>query len=438
MCRIGFAIGLLSAIPLMLSTAAGADLKQYVRRPDESYAYRVVGTHPVGPTTAYLVRMTSQTWRGIEWKHWLSLLVPERITRPDQAVLMVVGGDNGDGMPDHESTEARLLAQAAHQSGSIVAVLQQVPNQPLFDGLREDNLISYTFARFLESGEADWPALLPMVKSAVRAMDTVQAVAEQRLNQTISRFVVSGASKRGWTTWLTAAADPRVGAIAPMVIDMLNVGPQMRRQLETYGTYSRMIREYEQRGVIQRMNTPRGRRLAAIVDPFRYRDALRMPKLVVLGTNDPYWTVDAANLYFSQLHEPAQLHYAPNAGHGLSPEIAPTLLRFFRDALSDEPLPEIRWHRRDEGSLVVQWDGPGAAATLWQAHSPDRDFRRVQWRATPLSGAGRVEVNPLAPDDGWLACFVQVTFHGEPSYTLSTTMIVLPETFPHEPPQRDE
>ena len=49
-----------------------------------------------------------------------------------------------------------------------------------------------------------WPALLPMVKSAVRAMDTVQkhlsSLDTGALN--IKHFVISGGSKRGWTTWM--------------------------------------------------------------------------------------------------------------------------------------------------------------------------------------------------------------------------------------------
>ena len=66
--------------------------------------------------------------------------------------------------------------------------------------------------------------LLPMAKSAVRAMDAVQAVAKEGASD-VERFMVPGASKRGWTTWLTGAVDDRVAAIAPMVIDTLNSRP---------------------------------------------------------------------------------------------------------------------------------------------------------------------------------------------------------------------
>src|SRR5256885_15668223 len=96
-----------------------------------------------------------------------------------------------------------------------------IPNQPLtFTGDRprsEDDFIAYTWDHFLRTGDERWPARLPMTKSAVRAMDAVTAFSASAAGgrHQVRRFVVSGASKRGWTTWTTAAVDPRVVRLAP-------------------------------------------------------------------------------------------------------------------------------------------------------------------------------------------------------------------------------
>src|SRR5690606_20512085 len=125
--------------------------------------------------------------------------------------------------------EAHLFARLAEAIRAPVAVLRQVPFQPLFER-REDALIAYTFDQYLETGEGDWPLLLPMVKSATRAMDAVQEIVGKRWAAAPESFTVAGASKRGWTAWLTAAVDKRVMAVAPMVIDVLNIPAQMDHQ----------------------------------------------------------------------------------------------------------------------------------------------------------------------------------------------------------------
>ena len=66
-----------------------------------------------------------------------------------------------------------------------------------------------------------------MTKAAVRAMDTAtEFLAKEGVR--LEKFVVSGASKRGWTTWTTGVVDKRVVAIAPLVIDMLNLTPSFK------------------------------------------------------------------------------------------------------------------------------------------------------------------------------------------------------------------
>ena len=139
-----------------------------------------------------------------------------------------------------------------------------VPNQPLRFadspdiGRTEDSIIAYTWDKYLRTGDEKWPLRLPMTKSAVRAMDTVTSAVSSTLENalTVDKFVVAGGSKRGWTTWTTAIVDPRVIAIAPIVIDMLNVSDSFKHHYSVYGAYSLAVIDYVTSGVVNWIDTP--------------------------------------------------------------------------------------------------------------------------------------------------------------------------------------
>src|SRR5207249_11816489 len=125
---------------------------------------------------------------------------------------------------------------------TVCAELLKIPNEPLTYSYEtqertENGNIAYTWDKFLRTGDKKWPARLPMTKAAVRAMDTISAfcASDAGGHLTVDRFFVAGGSKRGWTTWTTAAVDPRVIAIAPLVIDMLNIEPSFVHHWEAYG-----------------------------------------------------------------------------------------------------------------------------------------------------------------------------------------------------------
>src|SRR4029077_13375620 len=97
-----------------------------------------------------------------------------------------------------------------------------------------------------------------MVKSAVRAMDTVTALlaSEPGGKTDVTKFVVAGGSKRGWTTWLTGAVDRRVVAIVPIVIDVVNVKACSINPFCAYGFWAPAIGDYTRHKVHERSETP--------------------------------------------------------------------------------------------------------------------------------------------------------------------------------------
>jgi PhoPQ-activated pathogenicity-related protein len=304
-----------------------------------------------------------------------------------------------------------------------------VPNQPLLGDKTEDTLIAETFVRFLETKDENWPLLFPMVKSAVKAMDAVQQWAHRERKPEPTRFVVTGASKRGWTTWLTGASDPRVVAIAPMVIDTLNMKAQKAHSLEVWGKFSEQIDDYTSRGLTDKFEDPEGKKLWMMVDPYSYRNRLSIPKFLINGTNDRYWTLDALNIYWDDLKGDKSVVYLPNAGHNLAVNRHYALNgigAFFRHQVTDRPWPALSWEHSDgpdgELKLTIKSSTDPKSARLWTATSDSRDFRESTWGSTDINKTpAGLEAGVNRPASGYIALFGDIEYQvdGIP-YHLST------------------
>jgi PhoPQ-activated pathogenicity-related protein len=397
-------------------SAARADLLDYVKKPDPVFAWKLKAktAHPEG--TVYDLHLVSQEWQGIRWEHQLQVYLPTGVKPTGTMFLWNQGGKASPGSVAFGMDLAKKLK-------APVAFLYHVPNQPLLGGKTEDTLIAETFVRYLKTKDARWPLLFPMVKSLVRAMDALQAFARQEWGIEVVHFVVSGASKRGWTTWLTAAADARVKALAPLVIDTLNMRAQMPYQLRSFGKYSEQIRDYTQRGLVPMPDTPEARRLWLMVDPWAYRERLKQPTLILNGANDPYWTTDALNLSWDDLKNPKWVLYVPNAGHNLQQRKADgqdrlravnTLAAFGHVQIHGGALPQLQWRHTDTGeklSLTVEARPAPRAARLWVARAPTKDFRKATWQeqaATLQGGTARGQVTP--PAEGFVAFFAELDY----------------------------
>ncbi len=345
------------------AAAARADLFGYVQRPDPTFAWKQVRNHDTDAGKIVDIHLTSQTWREIPWEHQLRVYVPKEVQYPKQMLLFITGGSTDSRPKPEDHAMGFALAQLC---GARVAVLPQVPNQPLMGGKKEDDLIGETFMIYLKTQESDAPLLLPMVKSAVAAMDALQAWGEEQ-GEPVESFVVTGASKRGWTTWLTGAVEggKRVIAIAPMVIPTLNMKAQSQHQLDVWGKYSEQIEDYTRRGLTEQFDTPVGRQLWKLVDPYTYLDRIKIPVLQINGTNDRYWTLDSMNLFWDDIHAPKYVVYLPNAGHGLDQHreyATHGIAALFRHAATGRSMPKITWEpvrNTEDGSLTLKVERRG-------------------------------------------------------------------------------
>jgi PhoPQ-activated pathogenicity-related protein len=411
---------------LLATLPAFADLDAYLKRPEPEAAWKKTSDETADGVRVVTLEMTSQVWRGIPWKHAVRLFRPAKPEFADLAVLLVTGGRGG-------TADKAFGVQAAQACGCAVAILYGVPNQPLFNGKVEDDLIAHTFQEFVKSGDEEWPLLFPMVKSAVKAMDAVQELSRAEGGGEVKRFVVTGASKRGWTTWLTGAADPRVAAIAPVVYDNLNLGPQMKNQIATWGAYSDQIADYTRRNIQALLETEPGRKLGALVDPWAFRGRVeRIPKLIINGTNDPYWPLDAIRLYWDDLKGEKAVLYVPNGTHGISgdPRTSNAQVALVRRTGAGRALPPLRWEHGTAGTactLAMTCEEAPAAARIWVANSATRDFRKATWNPVPAAAAGTGFAGKVdRPASGFLALLGEADFkEGERPFSLSTTVRIV-------------
>jgi PhoPQ-activated pathogenicity-related protein len=469
----GAALGTAIAI-LVALTAAGAGaapfedpataLRDYVAAEDPAYGYRLVDSSSGDGYTTHLLRMTSQRWRApgeampTLWRHWLVVVVPDRVSE-DVAGLVIAGG-SGRARPALDDDEIKFGAQLAVLSKTVVAILMQAPYQPIAfpdaaTPLNEDALVAYSWDKAIKTGDYSWAAYLPMTKAAVRAMDTVQDFVPAVAPAAVERFVVIGASKRGAATWLAAAVDPRVKAIAPMVIDILSFSEQMAHHLAVYGGYAPALRDYVEYGLVQRVDTPEGVALRQVIDPISYLDALDLPKYIIGSTGDQFFPPDAAQFYFPQLPGESLLRYVPDSDHSLSNTEASLidtvsgLFGWYLAIVEDQPRPTISWQRAGD-EVVVRTSPRALAARLWKARNPEaRDFRLSTigeaWHVTELRAVRRGEyaVRVVEPPTGWKAYFVELVY---PSplpglcQVYGTPVFVTPEIRPFEgmqPPVAD-
>jgi len=413
----------------------GADYKWDIRS-------RVVGTG----YTEYNVLLTSGTWRTSAevnkplWQHWVKVYVPNFLL--GKAVLFIDGGNNTTTPPTsgYLTDYAGPLTQV---TGAIFVDLFSIPSQPLtFTGesssFVEDQILAYSWAKYLETGDPTWAAHLPMTRAAARAMDAVSDMLSSPVggNKNIDSFLVTGGSKRGWTTWLTAAVDPRVSEIAPIVSDLLNTETNFVHHYSFYdGTFSSAVNDYVNEGVLDIDNFGKEPidTLLSIVDPYTYRDRLTLPKYMMNASGDEFFTPDSWQFYYDNLLGPKAVRYVPNTTHGISNESV--YLEFFNAItvlLFDQSLPEYTFQQLANGTIEVQTSGNVTSAKLWKAtNATKRDFRwpviGAAFTSTTLVDQGGGVYRGLPPAAaGWTAYFVELTiedYSGQPVIVTSGVYI---------------
>lgn len=454
---------LVIAVTGAVGSTADSFLTEYVNLEDANYSWKIQKVETHGDLTFAVIDLKSLEWLSSEqvnrpqWQHWLELYIPKQ-AESEIALLYVGGGRNGRPAPEFEHS---LEATIALQTQSVVGLLGQVPNQKLIfneDTIerREDRLLAHAWTQFNAHNDPQWIPLLPMVKSVVRAMDAITEItaSDEIESPPIKEFVVTGGSKRGWTSWLSAVADERIIAIVPAVFDALNSARSMEHHFKAYGYWSHAIVDYFAEGLLGSIDASQADKFFQIADPYRYLDRLTIPKFSLNATGDEFFLLDSTKFYWDDLKGEKFLRYVPNSDHSLEhTDVVESIAAFHWLIQNALPLPSFEWVWTNSATVEIdQIHGQVSQISMWSAHnSVARDFRLLRkkdsieaqgpkWQQELVFGHENEEelsTSPLVLEfdhdgPGWHAHMVEVEFDVGFRYPLklTTTVSISPTTLP--------
>ncbi len=430
-------------------------LDAYVARPDPSFAWKVEKTFTGAGYHGAVLELTSQTWMSAAqsdrpvWKHWLTVTIPDTMSS-NKAFLYIGGGSTTSAAPKGPSERFALMAV---DTGSVIAELGQAPNQPIKFAdtpevaRSEDDMIAYLQARYDPAANPEALPRLPMVKSGTAAMTAVQQflASDAGGKHSIDGFVVSGGSKRGWTSWLVGLLDERVVGMIPIVINVLDVDATTRHHWETMGYFSPALGDYVRHKLIP---DEIGRKMTVvntIEDPLNYRGRpqMMMPKFIINAVGDEFFPPDNTKYSYHLLPGSKQLRMLPNSRHSTAgTDINASMTAWYDSVIKGRAVPEYTWTVREDGALVVD-PGPikPSAVLLWQGtNATARDFRVATlgdkaFTSQPLQPAadGTYVANVDKPEAGFTAYFVELTYPSGTRYPFkfTTEVYVKPDILPY-------
>ena len=427
-------------------------MSDYIESTKNEFSYDIQEVIYEENWTGYHIKMISGEWLDskkvdqVEWWHYVDIIIPKQTTS-STGIMFIDGGEKSE---DYFRLDAQSIRNAIKTEAVIVNV-SNIPFQPLNflsseqDSFEEDDLIAFAWNKFLKQGakqkDVEWLPRFPMTRAIVRAMDLAQEIVLQN-DIVIKDFVVSGASKRGWTAWTTAAVDSRVKAVVPMVIDMLNLVPSFENHYRSYGEFSPAVQEYVNYNIQDWLGTEEFKVLMSYIEPFSFIDKFTMPKYIINAGSDEFFSTDSWRFYYDKLPGEKIIRYVPNKNHSLDGRyLTEDLVSYFYRVINDIEIPSLSWNLSDN-KLIAELDYDGDYdVSVWTAKNDNgRDFRLWEegelWEETSIGklANNKYELNVNSNFKGYKATMIEFTIDPESEFPLiiSTGPFVFPEKYPFD------
>ena len=427
-------------------------MSDYIESTKNEFSYDIQEVIYEENWTGYHIKMISGEWLDskkvdqVEWWHYVDIIIPKQTTS-SSGIMFIDGGEKSD---DYFRLDAQSIGNAI-KTESVIVNVSNIPFQPLNflsseqDSFEEDDLIAFAWNKFLKQGakqkDVEWLPRFPMTRAIVRAMDLAQEIVLQN-DIVVKDFVVSGASKRGWTAWTTAAVDSRVKAVVPMVIDMLNLVPSFENHYRSYGEFSPAVQEYVNYNIQDWLGTEEFKVLMSYIEPFSFIDKFTMPKYIINAGSDEFFSTDSWRFYYDKLPGKKIIRYVPNKNHSLDGRyLTEDLVSYFYRVINDIEIPSLSWNLSDN-KLIAELDYDGEYdVSVWTAKNDNgRDFRLWEegelWEETSIGklADNKYELNVSSNFKGYIATMIEFTIDPESEFPLiiSTGPFVFPEKYPFD------
>lgn len=342
---------------LLFGDVQSTALDDYVNAVDPNYTWRDTGASfkTIFGGTAHVLNVTSQRWLetskahgpdGDLWTHQVVVIIPKNVKVDTMAMAYLTGNCNHNpSVPDAKDEDVLVVDTVAATTGVVGMVVFQIPNCPMVypsdpeqRGRSEDAMIAWAWHEYLvdPTKNATWLPRLPMTKAAMQCMRAVKEFTDEQKLANIDGFVVAGASKRGWTTWMVGAVTcescVNILGIAPLVPIVPELTKEMHRMWQAYGGWTFAFSDYMAVNLTRHVDDVQFLDALKVIDPKYYYDRLeRIPKMAVFSSDDEFMMMDWSNIWYDEIKGETHLLIAPNSEHSLStgiPEVLNALSAF--------------------------------------------------------------------------------------------------------------
>ncbi|EBM5601525.1 PhoPQ-regulated protein [Salmonella enterica] len=417
---------------------------------DTPLKYTLISTEPLAQVELRHYELLSQHWSPddmvtpAQWRHNVDIYIPETAKQRHALVVVNNGVNYEEGVQINSKPvdfTQETLASIARDTNTIVISVSDIPNQYLTfqddkKPLKEDESVSRSWALFMEAPEQRklMPLNIPMVSSLSQA---IRLAKEELTRWNIHSFIVTGISKRGWTAWLSAIADPDVEAIVPFAIDLLDIDASLEHIYQSYGgNWPITFYPYYQQGIDEKIKTHSFSQLRQIIDPLRYLNTvyqprLAIPKYIINASGDDFFVPDNSRFYYSKLPGVKSLRIVPNTSHYSIKQITEEILVTFINRFQDKKtLPQVLGIIQ-HNLLTVYFSEEPIKVVRWTATNPNaRDFRyacgiRYHPLTIDIPANNRVNITLNEPVTGWEATYIEATF--DDGYVATTQVYITPD-----------